>query len=311
MSNAMPPLNALRAFEAAARHSSFAKAAIELNVTPGALSHQIRGLEDLLGLRLFERRARGIALTPQGRVLYPGLQAGFGLIHDAVASLRASTTNKVLVLSTPPGLTSKWLAPRLYRFAEKHPDIELRIASSVAYANFSSDGVDVAIRNVAAPRPGDTTLVYEKLLDVDMVPVCSAKLCARLGPFNAGTGMDKVPLIHDDQLAGQAEVPTWADWFGVACIDGGDVGRGLRFSNADHALDAALEGAGMLLTHAILAHDELRSGRLVMPLDVVIPSKRAYYFVYPKAKRSERPVQAFRDWLHAEIRRSAQPESVR
>ena len=147
MSRALPPLNALKAFEAAARHANFARAARELSVTPGALSHQIRGLERLLGVALFERQARGVTLTPQGRTLYPGLLHAFALIRDSVNALRASASSSVLVVSTPPGFTSKWLAPRLYRFAQAHPDIELRVASSAAYANFANDGVDVAVRN--------------------------------------------------------------------------------------------------------------------------------------------------------------------
>src|SRR5512146_2048911 len=126
MPKGLPPLTALRAFEAAARHANLARAALELNVTPGALSHQVRALEALLGATLFERQARGVALTPQGRLLYPGLAAGFGLIGDAVQALRASARSGVLVVSTPPGFTSKWLAPRLYRFAEAHPEVELR-----------------------------------------------------------------------------------------------------------------------------------------------------------------------------------------
>lgn len=301
MSNAMPPLNALKAFEAAARHMSFARAALELNVTPGALSHQIRGLEEMLGLRLFERQARGISLTAQGKVLYPGLQAGFGLIRDAVAGLRAGADDKVLVVSTPPGFTAKWLVPRLYRFAEAHPDIELRIASTVSYANFTSDGVDAAIRNVSAPRSGDDALVYEKLLDVDMVAVCSPKLIARLGNRDLRTRSDTLPLIHDDQLTGQPGVPDWEAWFRSAGLAGGNTRRGLRFSSADHAIDAALEGAGVLLTHSMLVHDDLRSGRLVRPFDVSLPSQRAYYFVVPKAKPAKRNAQAFRQWLFAEM----------
>lgn len=301
MSRAMPPLNALRAFEAAARHLSLARAALELNVTPGALSHQIRGLEEMLGLRLFERQARGIALTPQGRALYPGLQAGFGLIRDAVAGLRASTAGRVLVVSTPPGFTAKWLAPRLYRFAEAHPDIELRIASSVGYANFTNDGVDAAIRNVAAPRTEDDALDHQKLIDVDMVPVCSPKLIARLGSIDLREDPGAIPLIHDDQLAGRPDVPTWDNWFESAGIEGADARRGLRFSSADHALDAALEGAGVLLTHSILAHDDLRSGRLVKPFGGTLSSRRAYYFVVPKAKQAQPNVQAFRQWLLAEM----------
>jgi LysR family glycine cleavage system transcriptional activator len=237
-----------------------------------------------------------VTLTPQGATLYPGLQAGFGLIRDAVASLRSSTNDNVLVVSTPPGITSKWLAPRLYRFAAAHPEIELRIASSVGYANFTTDGVDVAIRNVAAPSE-DPSLIYQKLLEGAMVPVCSPKLRERFSPSD----LRSIPLIHDDQLKGQPEAPTWIDWFRAAGVDGGDLGRGLRFSSSDHALEAAAEGAGLLLTHAILAHDELRNGRLCIPVNVVIPSGRSYYFVYPKAKQSNKSVQAFGGWLESEI----------
>ncbi len=148
MRSAMPPLSALRAFEAAARHLSLMQAARELNVTAGALSHQIRGLEDFLGVKLFERRVRSIALTTAGKQLYPGLQTGFGHIREAVGSLDTSHAAHVLVVSTSPGLTSKWLAPRLYRFGAAYPDIDVRISSSSANANFATDGIDLAVRNM-------------------------------------------------------------------------------------------------------------------------------------------------------------------
>jgi len=301
MLQAMPSLNALRAFEATARHLSVARAAAEMNVTPSALSHQIRGLEELLGQPLFERRARSITLTPYGRLLYPGLQAGFGLIRDAVASVQAASDGRILVVSAPPGLTSKWLAARLYRFTEAYPDIDLRISSSVGYANFSVDGVDAAIRNVPLARADDPALIYEKLIDVVLAPVCSPRLIAKFGPLDAPGVLTKVPLIHDDQLAGRPEFPGWADWTKAAGIAGGDLGRGLRLSSADHALDVALEGAGVLLTHTILAHDELRNGRLIMPFDVVLPSRRSYYFVYPRTKQKQPNVLAFQNWLRGEI----------
>src|SRR4051812_41475248 len=140
MHKPMPPLNALRAFEAAARHLSLTKAASELNVTAGALSHQIRGLEDLLGLKLFERQVRAIALTSAGRQLFPGLQTGFVHLRDAVAGLSEASDDRVLVISTPPGLTAKWLAPRLYRFSAAHPQIDVRVSSSLSAANFTTDG---------------------------------------------------------------------------------------------------------------------------------------------------------------------------
>ena len=155
MHSGPPPLNALRAFEAAARHLSLTKAALELNVTPGALSHQIRGLEDHLGFRLFDRGVRSIALTTAGKALQPGLQVGFLHIRDALASLNRLSHARVLVISTPPGFTSKWLAPRLYRFSIAHPEIDVRVSSSLNNANFTTDGVDAAIRYLAVDAPHD------------------------------------------------------------------------------------------------------------------------------------------------------------
>ena len=182
----MPPLNALRAFEAAARHVSLTKAAQELNVSPGAISHQIRALEALLGIPLFERRVRAIALTPAAKMLYPGLQNGFLQIQEAVASLRHVANERVLVVSTPPGLTSKWLAARLYRFANGHPEIEVRISSSLTKANFTTDGVDVAVRNLAARPDDDPGLLIEPLVELSLVPVCSQRLAEAAWPAAHG-----------------------------------------------------------------------------------------------------------------------------
>src|SRR3954471_22842988 len=173
MQRPLPPLNALRAFEAAARHLSLTRAAEELHVTPGALSHQIRGLEEMLGLALFERRVRSIALTAAGSRLYPGLQTGFMQIRQAVNALDTIGRDRVLVVSTPPGFTAKWLAPRLHRFAIAHPEIDVRISSTMSMANFRSDGVDVAVRNVAAGSVAPPHLALEKLVGLSFVPVCS------------------------------------------------------------------------------------------------------------------------------------------
>jgi LysR family transcriptional regulator, glycine cleavage system transcriptional activator len=297
----MPPLNALRAFEAAARHLSLTKAALELNVTAGALSHQIRGLEELLGLKLFERGVRSISLTAAGRQLYPGLQTGFVHLRDAVAGLAAAGGERVLVISTPPGLTSKWLAPRLYRFASAYPEIDTRVTSSMASANFMTDGVDVAVRNLAMDTPQDAALEVEPLLELCLVPVCSPKLIDTHGPFNTPALLKRVPLIHDDTLADRALVPTWADWFAAAGVKDADVSRGLRFNGADHALDATVEGAGVLLAHDVLAYDDLRTGRLVIPFALTLRTGRAYHFVCPKQDRDRPVVQAFRAWLKEEV----------
>jgi len=297
----MPPLNALRAFEAAARHLSLTRAAQELNVTAGALSHQIRGLEDLLGLKLFERGVRSIALTAAGKQLYPGLQTAFVHIRDAIAGLGVAGGERVLVISTPPGFTSKWLAPRLYRFSGLHPDIDVRITSSMANANFITDGVDVGVRNLRLDVPTSPDLVAEHLVELCLVPVCSPKLIAAHGPFAKPDVLKRVPLIHDDSITNRVGLPTWADWFVAAGVEGVDVSRGLRFSSADHALDATAEGAGVLLAHDVLAYDDLRTGRLVIPFPLTLSTGRAFHFVCPKGAQDRPNVQAFRNWLRQEI----------
>src|SRR6516162_3298824 len=258
MHSVPPPLNALRAFEAAARHLSLTKAALELNVTPGALSHQIRGLEDLLGLKLFDRGVRSLALTTAGKALQPGLQTGFLHIRDALASLNRLSDARALVISTPPGLTSKWLAPRLYRFSIAHPEIDVRVSSSLNNANFTTDGVDAAIRNLPVDAPHDEALEVEKLFDQFLAPVCSPAFLEKYGPFTTPDMLKGAPLIHDESLSARAVMPIWADWFKAAGVRDVDVSRGLRFNTADHALDATVEGAGVLLAHDALAYDDLR-----------------------------------------------------
>ena len=301
MHDAPPPLNALRAFEAAARHLSLTKAAVELNVTPGALSHQIRGLEDNLGVKLFDRGVRSIALTAAGKALHPGLHAGFLHIRDAVASLKTSGDTRVLVISTPPGFTSKWLAPRLYRFSIAYPEIDVRVSSSLNNANFTTDGVDAAVRNLPVDAPHDEALEVEKLIDLSLVPACSPALVEKHGPLRSPDMLKRVPLIHDDSLSGRALMPNWAHWFAAAGVRDADVSRGLRFNSADHALDATVEGAGMLLAHDVLAYDDLRTGRLVMPFDLTLPSGRYYSFVCPKKRNDSENVRAFRVWLSQEV----------
>jgi LysR family transcriptional regulator, glycine cleavage system transcriptional activator len=298
---AMPPLNALRAFEAAARHLSLAKAAAELNVSPGAISHQIRGLEALLGVELFERRVRAVALTASGQLLYPGLQIGFLRIREAVSGLQEMDNERVLVVSTPPGLTAKWLAARLYRFASAHPEIDTRISSTLNNANFSTDGVDLAIRHMPDHPLPDPALDFEKLISLSLVPVCSPRLIESLGPLDTPELLAHAPLIHDDTFLARAPVPTWTDWFAAAGLDHVEIARGLSFNSAEHALDAASEGAGVLLVTHILAYDLVHSGRLVIPVPLTVPEGRAYYLVRPKRARERPQVRAFIDWVQQEF----------
>lgn len=301
MNKPLPSLNALRAFEAVARHLSFSKAAAELHVTAGALSHLLRGLEETLGVSLFERKARAIALTAAGKLLYPGLQTGFSQIEEAVAGLNATGSARFLVVSTPPGLTSKWLAPRLYRFSNEFPDIEIRISSSKTFANFTIDGVDVAIRNLPPHHSPDPALTIEKLIDLHQIAVASPRFIKSHRPFKHPDSVSKAPLIHDDTLVSYPEVPTWADWFKAAGVKNANVNHGFRFNSSDHALDAASEGAGVLLSHDLLAYDDLRSGRLVKLFNVTLPSGRGYYFVTRKTRNPRPHVEAFRDWVKREF----------
>lgn len=304
MARSLPPLNALRAFEAAARHLSLTKAAAELHVTPAALSHQIRGLEDLLQLRLFERKTRAIELTEAGHLLYPGLHAAFTQMRLAIANLERANNDRVLVVSAPPGFTAKWLAPRLYRFMQRHPEIDTRVSSSMALANFTTDGVDVAIRHMREGGGLDPELVHDKLYDVTLVPVCSPRYAAEIGGLSEPAEIRRATLIHDDSLAGKADLPRWADWMAKAGIEGVDVTRGLRFSSADHALDATVEGAGILLAHRVLAWDDLRTGRLIAPFGPELQTGRAVFFVCPKGSEQRQKIGAFRDWIAEEARKT-------
>jgi LysR family transcriptional regulator, glycine cleavage system transcriptional activator len=254
-----------------------------------------------LGIALFERRVRAIALTPAAKMLYPGVQNGFLQIQEAVASLRHAANERVLVVSTSPGLTAKWLAARLYRFASGHPEIEVRISSSLANANFTTDGVDVAVRNLAVRPADDPGLLIERLVEVSLVPVCSPRLAEQHGSPRTAEALARMPLIHDDTLAGRARIPTWPDWFEAAGLPSVDVGRGLRFNSSDHALDAAGEGAGVLLAHDLMAYDDLRTGRLIIPVALPIASGRGYYVVCPKHRSMVPQVRAFRDWIKQEV----------
>jgi LysR family transcriptional regulator, glycine cleavage system transcriptional activator len=296
MRRQLPPLNALKAFEATARHLSFSKAAEELHVTPAALSHQIRGLEDVLALKLFHRKARAIELTAAGQLMYPGIRSGFESLRAAVEQLDRAREDRILVVSASPGLTAKWLVPRIYRFLEMHPDVDTRISASVGYANFSTDGVDVGIRLSSGTHPD---LHVEKLSDEWLLPLCSPRLLEGEQPLRSPQDLPRFPLIQID-LPGM--VPTWDDWLAAVGVTGIDTTRGLRLNVADHALDAASEGAGVVLGYKLVASRDIGLGRLVVPFGPELPLPgRSYHFVCAKGQETRPTVKAFRDWLFAEI----------
>ena len=295
MNSPLPPLNALRAFEAIARHLSFAKAADELHVTPAALSHQIRALEEQLGLPLFHRRTRAIELTDAGRLIYPGLHAGFESVRGAMAQLDRSRDGNVLVISATPGLVAKWLMPRLWRFLHAHPDIDARVSASLKIADFAAEGVDVAIRLSKENHP---ELYAERLFNDSVLPVCSPRLVEQ--GLRSPADLPRFPLIHYDIPMSMRAPPLWADWFVVAGLQG-DATRGLKVNVADHALDAAVAGAGVSLSFKLIASDDVHSGRLVTPFGPELPLASGYNFVCPKGHEKRPNVRAFRDWLFAEM----------
>jgi LysR family transcriptional regulator, glycine cleavage system transcriptional activator len=299
MPRPLPPLNALRAFEATARHLSFAKAAGELHVTPAALSHQVRGLEDRLGLPLFHRRTRAIELTEAARLIYPGIHAAFETMREAIQRLDRVGQDNVLVVSATPGFTVKWLVPRLYRFMELYPEIDIRISASMQPANFETDGIDVAVRFVLGALPD---LHAEKLLDDTVLPLCSPRLLHGPEPLRTQRDLARHTLIHVDQPAPFPPAPTWADWLGIVGVEGVDASRGLRFNAADHAIDAAAEGVGIALGYKVIALGDLQAGRLVVPFGPELPLRaRGYHFVCPRRRAAQPKVRVFRDWLFAEM----------
>jgi LysR family glycine cleavage system transcriptional activator len=302
----LPPLNSLRAFEATARHLSFSKAAGELAVTPAALSHQIRGLEERLGLELFQRRARGIELTEAAQLIYPGIHAAFETMAGALQRLERIKLDTILVISATPGFTVKWLVPRLQHFIEAHPEIDARISASLQLATFGGDGVDIAIRYIVNALPGSEFHV-EKLIEDAVLPLCSPRLRDGPMPLHAPADLVRHTLIHVETPAPFPSPPRWADWLRIVGVDGIDASRGLRFNAADHAIDAAVEGAGIVLGHKTLAMNDLQAGRLVMPFGPELPvGGRGYHLVCRRGDETRPKVRAFRDWIFSELDKAAE-----
>jgi len=299
----LPPLTALRAFEAAARHMSFAKAADELAVTPAALSFQIKSLEEHLGVKLFRRLNRAVALTAAGAALTPGLSEGFEAFRRALRSLDRMRQDRPLAITAGPAFTGKWLAPRIFHFISGHPDIEIRLVASLKVMDFEADEVDAAIRFTLGAPAG----CYSEVLITDrMTPMCTPDIAVRL---RAPEDMLTAPLIHDDSLTPLPASPTWADWFEAAGLARADWRRGPRFSAAEHAYAAAAEGAGVVLGRISLTGDLLASGRLVAPFDLAIDPVAHFRFVCPEGAEARPDIVAFLAWLRGEVAGALDPGS--
>lgn len=299
----LPPLGALRTFEVVARHLSLARAADELCVTPAAVSHQIRTLEDHLGVPLFRRAGRNILLTDAGQACLPGIRDGFERLTSAVNQIDSFGQSGILTVSVAPSFAVKWLVPRLDRFQEQQPGIDIRVSASNQLADFASDDVDLAIRYGSGRYPG---LVVERLLPESVFPVCSPDLLAQItGPADL---LGQV-LLHDDSPDDDQSCPTWQMWLRAAGVipaagsgNGGELEgrRGLRFTQSSLVLEAAIHGKGVALAKARLAESDLASGRLVRLFGDATPIDFAYFVVGPERKVGLPKVAAFIEWLRQE-----------
>lgn len=293
----LPPLNALRAFEAAGRHLSFSKAAAELHVTPAAVSQQVKALEDYLGVPLFRRLNRALLLTDVGQLSLPAFSEGFDRLADGIANIESSQDESVLSVSVSPSVAAKWLMPRMDRFYRAHPGIDLRIEATEALADFETDGIDIAIRYGAGNYPGMRTDI---LMEEEVFPVCSPMLVDGDTPLRTVADLARFPLLHLSWVSHDGSWPDWRMWLTAAGHPEIDATRGPRFGQFGMAVDAAIEGLGVALGSTAVVADDLASGRLVKPFDLSFAPPFKYYLVCPE-RRADRPhIAAFRDWIQRE-----------
>lgn len=301
MARSLPPLNALRAFEAAGRQLSFSKAAAELHVTPAAISHQIKALEAHLGVALFRREPRRLLLTDAGQRLLPGVRQAFTGLADALAEVQDGVDGEYLTISVVPSLASKWLLPRLDRFRHAHPRFEVRLDASSHVVDFAREtDVDLALRHGTGDYPG---LEVERLTGATLFPVCSPKLLAGAPPLRTPADLRRHTLLHVPWGTCDATEPDWSEWLKSAGVDVVDAERGPRFNHSSYAIQAAIEGHGVALASEVLVADDLAAGRLVQPFAEGVSGSGcfAYFLVYPPHKAKLARVRAFRAWLLAEI----------
>ena len=276
MSDRLPPLTALRAFDAAARHMSFSKAAAELNVTPAALSFQIKSLEEHLEAPLFRRLNRKVEMTDAGRALAPGAADGFTALASAWRAAKRTVDQTSLNITAGPAFTAKWLAPRLFKFATANPNIELRFSATLRLMDFGRDDVDVAVR--FGLMKDEPSLFTKPIIREWVAPMMSPALAEQ---YPTPGDLARAPLLHYDDLKFLKPVVDWPAWFRAANLPP-RFAAGARFSQADHAIDAAVAGAGAVLGRISLAEKDLSEKRLVMPYKIGLTTAAGYRFVCPE-----------------------------
>jgi LysR family transcriptional regulator, glycine cleavage system transcriptional activator len=301
MARQLPPLNSLRAFEAAARHLSITAAAQELNVTPAAISHQVRLFEDHIGLPVFQRGGRGLVLTDAGSAGLRELREGFAKLAAAIDAIDSLGETGLLNVSVAPSFATKWLLPRLQSFHDTHPSIDVHVAASNQLADFARDGADLAIRYGAGSY---ADLHVEKLLTESVIPVCSPALIKTSGGLKTAADLGNFTLLHDDSPDADPSCPNWEMWLRAAGAPDVDFSRGPRFNQSAMVIEAAILGRGVGLAKSTLAAADIEAGRLVRPLEAAVPVEFAYYFVTPRAKLNLPKVSFFRDWIREQVNTS-------
>jgi LysR family glycine cleavage system transcriptional activator len=297
MPRRLPSLNALKAFEAAARHESFTRAADELCVTQGAVSHQVKALEAELGFRLFHRERQRLVVTEAGRSYLDVVRDAFDRIAAGTERLLQRQSVGALTVSTSPNFAAKWLVHRLGRFAEVHRSIDLRVSASLHPVDFVREDVDVAVRHGDGNWSG---LHVTRLCIEALFPVCSPKLLRGPHALRAPSALGHHVLLHLDDRR------DWAKWLDAAGCAGADLGRGPVFNQASMAIDAAIEGQGVALARSALAAWDLLAGRLVrLPFGPPLPMPYAYWIVCPRATANLPKITAFRNWLVGEAEEDA------
>jgi LysR family glycine cleavage system transcriptional activator len=293
------PLNALRAFEAAARCLSFQAAATQLFVTPAAVSHQVKHLEAYLGVKLFHRGNRSVELTDEGKVLSASLSELFGLLDLALNRATAPATANLRV-STMESFAAKWLAPRLHRFHRDHPDLKVRVETGNQHADVAGGAVDVAIRYGTGNYTG---VVVERLMDAPVFPVCAPSLLQDAHkPLAKPADLRHHMLLHDESASGRSGVPDWSAWLKSSGATRVDASSGPVFASIYLAQEAAVAGHGVALGVAPLVEEDLQRARLVKPFDHSLPNAYAFWIVHRHGANANPAVNAFCRWLRQEAR---------
>src|SRR2546421_5930772 len=297
MNGHLPPLRALRAFETAARLKSFSKAADNLNVPPGAITHQTQGGERALGIGLFNRLNRSVELTASARVLLPGLSDAFAGIQASVRRLRAHNDTGTLTVTASPSFAAKWLVVRLHRFQERWPEIDVRISATDNVVDLGAGDFDLAIRYGSGRYPG---LHVEPLLKNEVFPACSPPLLEGGPPFLNPDDLKRHALIHDQTVDRDPLAPSWPMWLKAAGVTGFSGTSGITYNASYLALDAAIAGHGVVLATSTIAAADIAAGRLVRLFSLALPDLFAYYIVTAPGALERAKVKAFRDWLRTE-----------